>query len=479
MVNSAAHRLPLVVLIVAAVVTIQLAREVNAQSAGEFAGGGRLLGPTSRHFAATLPDDTVLVAGGWDGSGVYLEGEVYIPDTQTSVLTGVWSSNVGHYQATGATLNDGRVLIVGGDQIGSTGLFETIAAGDVYSPVTRSWTATQPMSSPRVGHAATTLSDGRVLIVGGAIVRADGNFDFLATAELYNPATNSFTATGSLLEPRAGHSAVRLQSGRVLIVGCSFTSVGELYDPLTGSFSVSGSPVENRCNATATLLRNGLVLIAGGQSVTGFNHLRTAELYDPATGTFRATGSMATARAEHTATLLPDGRVLIVGGSVGGEGVADVALASAEIYNPATGAFSPAGNMATARAGHTASLLSDGQVVIVGGENSGFDHPVAGNVVFDTVEMFTPPAPTAMLTGSFSSSGGVTLAVWSGGTADQLVDAATDEGCTLQSFWVNREGGGLVGFIPTPIESVNREFFNEFPGGALASMPVIVVCRRG
>jgi hypothetical protein len=213
------------------------------------------------------------------------------------------------------------------------------------------------------------------------------------------------------------------------------------------------------------------VLITGGVSIAETPlSLTSAELFDPTTGTFKTTGSMSVGRAGHTATLLEDGRVLIAAGTNITSATNQSFLSSMEIYNPATGTFSPAASLGTARSAHTANILSDGRVVIIGGENA--------VSALDSVEIFTPPEPTAALTGSFGSQGGVTLAVWSGGTADQLVDAADDKGCTLQSFWVNREGGGLVGYIPTPIESVNREFFNEFPGGALPEMPVIVVCRR-
>jgi N-acetylneuraminic acid mutarotase len=139
----------------------------------------------------------------------------------------------------------------------------------------------------------------------------------------------------------------------------------EIYDPISETWTaVPGSMNESRVFHTATLLRNGRVLIAGGASDTSFSPTSraSAELYDPVDGTWSETGSMANPRARHTATLLSDGRVLVAGG------INSSSLSSAEIYDPSTGTWSPAGSMADARVGHTATLLPDGQVLAVGGD---------------------------------------------------------------------------------------------------------------
>ncbi|MGD0248584.1 MAG: kelch repeat-containing protein, partial [Candidatus Limnocylindrales bacterium] len=141
----------------------------------------------------------------------------------------------------------------------------------------------------------------------------------------------------------------------------------ELYDPKTGTFSLTGSMTTVRYAHTATMLSDGRVLIAGGYVGGGVNlkSLASAELYDPKTGTFSLTGSMTTARVGHTATMLSDGRVLIAGGFDGSK-----VLASAELYDPKTGTFSPTGSMTDGRDSHTATMLSDGRVLIAGGSGN-------------------------------------------------------------------------------------------------------------
>jgi hypothetical protein len=188
-----------------------------------------------------------------------------------------------------------------------------------------------------------------------------------------------------MIRARAAHSATLLQNGQVLIVDGGqldiddllvSTASAELFDPSHGSFAATGSPFVARESHTATLLLNGKVLITGGNEFNGYptwlTPTATAELYDPVTGAFAKTGNMTVGRTQHTASLLSDGRVLVVGGSTNiGSGTATTTttLASADIYDPGTGIFSPTGNMASPRAGHTATLLAAGKVLITGGQN--------------------------------------------------------------------------------------------------------------
>ena len=249
-----------------------------------------------------------------------------------------------------------------------------------------------PVHRRRYGVIATSLSDGRVLIVGGiacqVITLPNSSPPTLPRcgqsqqdAEAFDPSTGTFAAVGRIAGDRTFQSAVRLVDGRVLVVGASgLPSDGAaLWDPTTGAFTPAGQNIDARLGGqTATLLADGEVLVTGG--ATGslqddvatqmhFAPLATAELWDPVTMTFGKTGAMAQPRYLHTATLLPDGRVLIAGGDgVRPADFNDHGLRSMEIWDPATGAFSPLADLRIGRANHTATLLQDGSVLIVGGD---------------------------------------------------------------------------------------------------------------
>src|SRR3974390_2437710 len=192
------------------------------------------------------------------------------------------------------------------------------------------------MLSPRSGHTATRLPDGRVLIAGGM----RRNQDFYRSAELYDPATGKFQPTGEMSIARVGQAAVLLRSGKVLIaggwIGHGCTDSAELYDPATGQFSVIAKMTTRRGRPSATLLANGDVLIAGGADRGDTpGGIASAEIFHAATLTFERVGSMHSGRISHTATLLNDGRVLIAGGR------GDAVTAAAELYDPKTKQFTP------------------------------------------------------------------------------------------------------------------------------------------
>jgi Big-like domain-containing protein/Kelch motif protein len=333
------------------------------------------------HTATLLNDGTVLVAGGANKAsdpqciGGIASAEIYDAYGAASTLTG--SLNAPRYSHTATLLPNGDVLVVGG--FGNTSDCQGVGAqaqntAEVYDPVKKTFSTTGNMNFARGGHTATPFLDGTVLITGGGNQGVGGTAT--ATAELYDPNTGTFTATGSMTVARFRHTATMMQNGKVLIVGgvpadsSAPTATAELYDPATGVFTATGSMTTAREQHTATLLSNGNVLITGGQSpVAGSSSLQltaTAEIYNPTLGTFAPTGSMTEARNLHTATLLTDGTVLIAGGGNNSS--------TAEIYTAATGSFTTTGNMEFGRAGHTATAQSQPSgvyaVLVVGGGSS-------------------------------------------------------------------------------------------------------------
>ncbi len=221
------------------------------------------------------------------------------------------------------------------------------------------------MTAPRAGHTATALPDGKVLITGG--MQKEGVF--LASAEIFDPATRRFFTTGQMSAARVGHTATLLPNGKVLITGGADTggnllSSAELYDAAKGGFTSAGNLNTARSNHQATLLSDSKMLITGGGS--GESSLASAEIYDPEKGVFLSAGEMTTPRKSHQATLLENGNILITGGS-SGKFSPEATLSNAEIFDRWTGTFAATGNMTVRRYGHAATRLADGRVLVTGG----------------------------------------------------------------------------------------------------------------
>ena len=250
-----------------------------------------------------------------------------------------------------------RYLIPLGALAAAVGL---AAAPGAVAAASGTFTATGSMHAAHTQGKATLLQNGQVLVTGAN----GGGGAGLPSPELYNPAAGTWSVTGQMNTPRIDAATALLQNGQVLAAGGTSAtgtfaiSSAELYNPATGTWSVTGSMHQGRsgingAGASATLLPDGQVLIAGGEDAN-FNSLSSAELYNPATGKFTPTGSMTTALGDPSATLLNNGQVLMAEGGV------------ADLYNPATGKFTATGSMLSGHAAPVGTLLPDGDVLVTG-----------------------------------------------------------------------------------------------------------------
>jgi Galactose oxidase, central domain len=287
---------------------------------------------------------------------------------------------------TATLLNSGKVLVAAGNVGDATAV--------LYDPTTATWGFTGNLSTGRWLHTATLLSDGKVLVAGGA---DSSRFGFASHIEVYDPATGIWTVSARLVTNRVAHTATLLQNGKVLIAAGSTkrsralpTSAAELYDPSSGTSTATGSLSTARYSSSATLLANGKVLVAGGATgESGFGQVASAELYDPATGAWTFTGSMSFARSLHTATLLRNGQVLVAGGLSN-----QVPLQSAELYNPSTGTWTVTGALNNPRFSAEALRLPNGNVLLAAG---GFPFHVA-------TELYNPATALWTLAGDLATT---------------------------------------------------------------------------
>ena len=321
-------------------------------------------------------DSEVVAAAAGDGKLIVTGCGQYHNTKQFDPATGKVSEVDADTEASirAVTLQDGRVFVVIEMDDGALVVDSRSAkSGElIASPGNE--------DSPAIGanDATLLLNDGRVLIVGGEYDSQSSSSAY-AYAELFDPATGKMSRTGSMKTARADFTAVKLAAGRVLVAGGetgsdldSVTSKAEIYDPATGKFTATGSLRKPRYSAGGALLPGGKVLIAGG-SDQDVNPLSSAELFDPVTGKFSPTGSMTTARGDHEdhaplAVALPDGRVVVMGGEDDDGNL----VATVEIYDPATGKFKSDGAIGGSVYYLTGAFLqADGTLLVVGGRESG------------------------------------------------------------------------------------------------------------
>jgi hypothetical protein len=285
------------------------------------------------------------------------------------------SLNTARWGHTATLLPNGEVLVTGGWS--AIGEGTPLASAELYNPATGKWIATGSMSAVRGFFTATLLANGEVLVAGG-----EDALDCIAAAELYNPSTGKWTATGSMTQPRCSHTATLLPTGEVLAAGGGSWSLAsaELYNPSTGTWSATGSMNVGRSGAAAGLLQNGQVLVAGGSTS------RAAELYEPSTGKWSLTASLTTADADPTPlVLLTNGDALVAN--------------AAQFYNPATAAWTSTGSFPphTARPPELATLLNTGNVL---GSGTYCDYSGCGATSTTTCFLYTTSAHSWSVTGS-------------------------------------------------------------------------------
>ena len=338
----------------------------QATTNGVWSAAANLITGREEHTATLLQDGTVLVTGGTDGRDKALaSAELYNPKTNRWKSAGTMATTRLDHTAT--LLPNGKVLVAGGRDASSPPS-STLASTELYDPNTNSWSLAASMTTGRQRHTATGLLDGRVLVVGGQsfTLRDGGLFpDQLLGEEVYDPVTNRWSATAPMLQDRVGQSATLLRDGRVLVAGggggFTASSSAEIYDPNNDRWSAAASMTTNRAGHTATLLPSGNVLVTGGVAPDAQTLVTvapsSAEVYDPRANRWSTIASMAGARDEYTATLLSNGRLLVVGGT---------GQSRAEVYDPARNAWSTA-SATMNRYLHTATRLPDGRILVVGG----------------------------------------------------------------------------------------------------------------
>jgi hypothetical protein len=386
---------------------------------------GNMITARRNHMVIALPNGKILVTGGAanaDGTGSLASAELYDPVAHTfsSTVNTMSTSRVDH---TVTLLLNGEVLVTGGysdttNAQPSADLYFT--ANNVFNPVTAQ------MTTPRAEHAATLLANGKVLITGGN----DNNGNTLASAEIFDPTANTFTATAQPMNSvRQAHHADLLPNGKVLISGGldgnnNALASAEIYDPVAGTFTPTGNMTTARGNHSSALLYTGQILVAGGLTGpgTGLVLTATAELYNPGTGTFTPTANMSVARGHYAGIVLDDGTDFISGGATLPAGI------NADIYNPVTQTFSVSGNFTAAQTGMREAVAPDGTVLLASGVNNAvpavtvpnselfYPAPLPAGIVITTPTTLPAAVQNVPLTQLILEHGGVGNLTWSIGT---------------------------------------------------------------
>jgi hypothetical protein len=409
-----------------------------AQSPGTFTATGNMITERNGHTATLLNTGNVLIAGG----SANASAELY--DPTVGVFTATGNMTTSRLSPTATLLPNGKVLIAGGNADDGTPF--GLASAELYDPSTGTFTATANMTAARVWHTAALLNDGKVLIAGGQ--NRDGA---LASAELYDPSAETFTPTGNMAVGRSGQFATLLGNGKVLVAPHLDGSGDrtEVYDPVTGVFNdttgwknsvdIDGAS-ETVGAATVNSLTNGKILVTLETQGCVFP-VANAYLYDPVTGTFASSDPPVYGPCEPASTLLADGTLLLTGGQFASAGLS-------QFYDPSAGNFSRSGDMITHRGGHTATLLSDGAVLVSGGfQFVGNPLDLSGYhaVILASAEIYHPavliPAPALF---SLSGDGKGQGAIWDATGQVASPSNPSVAGTVLSMYTTSLTEGGVI-----------------------------------
>ena len=345
--------------------------------------------PRFSHKAFLLDDGRVFVTDGLARTAYddpTLGTQIAIPQTY-DFETGLWAlegtaselhrqlqeESIIHHSS--VKLSDGRILRhrLQIDELWT----EFVDEIDVFDPSLNSWTPLPKPPTQRIGPDMVLLDDGRVLVLGGQdIVRSspqDVILPFVGTAEIFNPETNEWQQAATMEQPLFRQAAVLLSDGRVLVVGGvslegmgAGSARGEIYDPATDTWTPTEDMSIERGRPNAILLADGRVLVTGHQRFDFRATTGKVDIYDPDTDMWTAADELSQPSDRHSLTLLPDGKVLAAGGVY--PVVIDSSIYSTtEIFDPSTNSWSSGPELSEPRAYHSATLLPDGRVLLVGG----------------------------------------------------------------------------------------------------------------
>ncbi|HEU4393985.1 MAG TPA: kelch repeat-containing protein [Planctomycetota bacterium] len=317
----------------------------------------------SGHAAVLLADGRVAVFGGFATSSTVTDSiEVYDPAAEAwTTAPGVL--NPARARLTATRLQDGRVLLAGGETASTTDV--GVDRWEIWDPATGGIATSGTLAERRTRHRAVGLADGTVLLIGGARTDASGAPLYSrSSVERFDPSAPGSSAAPAMGVSRAGHEATLLADGRVLVTGGHGSSLtAEVRDASTGAWSAAGAMTQARRDHAAALLLDGSVLVAGGGTFT-------AELWVPAAGAFYPLQNMGDTRSLHTALRIASGRVFVAGGEKPTFGGGLFFHTATEFYNPSTGSFLfPNLPSRVGRSGHTATLMATGDVLVVGGKS--------------------------------------------------------------------------------------------------------------